>query len=98
MTQATLQLLKNFLKNLNRDYCNRLLPFHAKLLKSLHHIKINYNLLHTVVSFWDPKDYVFRFNGQELYPFIEEFVAIFGCLLDLTVVIALPKIDMQFPN
>ena len=31
-------------------------------------------------------------------PLIEEFTAIFECLLDLTTVIALLKIDMQFPN
>ena len=54
--------------------------------------------LHAAATFWDTNDHVFRFNSQELCPLIEEFAAILGCLLDSTAMIALPDLDMQFPN
>ena len=41
---------------------------------------------------------MFRFNGQELCPLIEEFVAIMGCSVDSTIMIALPNLGMQLSN
>ena len=41
---------------------------------------------------------MFRFNGQELCPLIEEFTAILGCSVDSIVMIALPDLDMQLLN
>ena len=38
---------------------------------------------------------MFRFNGQELCPLIEEFATILGCSLDSTAMIALLDLDMQ---
>ena len=98
MTQASLQLMKTFLKNLNGNYWNKLQPFHVKSLRSLQHLKIDTALLHAATTFWDPKDYVFRFNSQELCPLIEESAAILGCSLDSTAMIALPNLDMQIPH
>ena len=89
MTQVTLQLLKDFLKSLNGNDWNQILPFHVRSLKSLHHLKLNYNLLSAAATFWDPKDRIFRFNGQELCLLIEEFTAILGCSLDSTTMVAL---------
>ena len=94
MTQASLQLMKTFLKSLNRNDWNKLQPFHVKSLRSLQHLKIDTDLLHAAATFWDTKDHVFRFNGQELCPLIEEFAAILGCSLDSTAIIALPDQDM----
>ena len=98
MTQASLQLMKTFLKNLNRNDWNRLQPFQVKSLRSLQHLKIDTALLHATATFWNPKDHVFRFNSQELCPLIEEFAAILGCSLDSTAMITLPDLDMQIPH
>ena len=98
MTQASLQLMKTFLKNLNGNDWNKLQPFHVKSLRSLQHLKIDTALLHAAATFWNPKDHVFRFNSQELCPLIEEFAAILGCSLDSTAMIALPDLDMQIPH
>ena len=98
MTQASLQLMKTFLKSLNGNDWNKLQPFHVKLLRSLQHLKIDTALLHATATFWDTQDHVFRFNGQELYPLIEEFAAILGCPLDSTTTIALPDLNMQIPH
>ena len=98
MTQASLQLIKTFLKSLNGNDQNRLQPFHVKPLRSLQHLKIDTALLHAAVTFWDTRDHVFRFNRQELCPLIEEFTAILGCSLDSTAMIALPDMDMQIPH
>ena len=59
MTQASLQLMKKFLKSLNGNGWNMLLPFHAKSLKSLQYLKIDNNFLHVAATLWDTKDYVF---------------------------------------
>ena len=88
MTQASLQLMKTFLKSLDGNDWNRLQPFHVKSLRSLH----------AATSFWDSKDHVFRFNSQELCPLIEEFAAILGFSLDSTAMIILPDLDMQIPH
>ena len=76
MSQASLQLMKTFLKSLNGNDWNRLQPFHVKLLRSLQHLKIDTTFLHAAATFWDTRDHVFIFNGQELCPLIEEFTAI----------------------
>ena len=98
MSQASLQLMKIFLKSLNGNDWNRLQPFHIKFLRSLQHLKIDTALLHAAATFQDPKDYIFRFNSQELCPLIEEFAAILGCSLDSTAMIALPDLDMQISH
>ena len=98
MTQASLQLMKTFLKSLNGNDWNNLQPFHVKSLRSLQHLKIDTALLHAAATFWDTQDHIFRFNGQELCPLIEEFTAILGCPLDSTAMIALPDLDMQIPH
>ena len=98
MTQASLQLMKTFLKSLNGNDWNRLQPFHVKSLRSLQHLKIDTVILHAAATFWDPKDHVFRFNSQELCPLIEEFAVILGCSLDSTAMITLPDLDMQIPH
>ena len=98
MTQASLQLMKTFLKSLNGNDWNRLQPFHIKSLRSLQHLKIDIALLHAAVTFLDPKDHVFRFNSQKLCPLIKEFATILGCSLDSTAMIALPDLDMQIPH
>ena len=54
--------------------------------------------LHAATTFWDTQNHVFRFNGQELCPLIEEFTAILGCSLDSTAMITLPDLDMQIPH
>ena len=64
----------------------------------LRHLKIDTALLYAAITFWDPKDHVFRFNGQELCPLIEKFAAILGCSLDSTAMIALPDLDMQITH
>ena len=96
MTQASLQLMKNFLKSLNGNEWNKLQSFHVKSLRSFQHLKIDNNFLHAAATFQDAKDQVFRFNCQELRPLIKEFAAILGCSLDSTTMIALPDLDMQF--
>ena len=53
MTQASLQLMKTFLKGLNGNDWNRLQPFHVKSLRSLQHLKIDTAFLHTAATFWD---------------------------------------------
>ena len=98
MTQASLQLMKTFLKSLNGNDWNKLQPFHVKSLWSLQHLKIDTALLYATGTFWDTRDHVFRFNGQELCPLIEEFATILGCSLDSTAMIALPNMDMQIPH
>ena len=98
MTQASVQLIKTFLKSLNGNDWTRLQPFHIKSLRSLQYLKIDTVLLHAAATFWDPKDHVFRFNSQELCPLIEEFATIFGCSLDSTAMITLPDLDMQIPH
>ena len=94
MSQASLQSMKTFLKSLNGNYWNRLQPFHVKSLRSLQYLKIDNALLHAAATFWDTQDHVFKFNGQEVCPLIEEFAAILGCSLDSTAMIALLDLDM----
>ena len=98
MTQASLQLMKTFLKSLNGNDWNNLQPFYVKSLRSLQDLKIDTALLHAAATFWDTRDHVFRFNGQELCPLIEEFAAILGCSLDSIAMITLPDLDMQVPH
>ena len=98
MTQASLQLMKAFLKSLNGNDWNKLQPFYVKSLWSLQHLNIDTALLHDAATFWDTQDHVFKFNGQELCPLIEEFAAILGCSLDSTVMITLPDLDIQIPH
>ena len=98
MSQASLQLMKTFLKSLNKNDWNRLQPFHIKSLRSLQHLKIDTAFLHAATTFWDTQDHVFRFNGQELCPLIEEFAIILSCLLDSTAMIILPDLNMQIPH
>ena len=98
MSQASLQLMKTFLKNLNGNDWNRLQSFQIKSLRSLQYLKIDTAFLHAAATFWDTKNHVFRFIGQELCPLIEEFAAILGCSLDSTAMIALPDLDMQIPH
>ena len=98
MTQVSLQLLKTFLKSLDGNDWNRLQSFHIKSLRSLQHLKIDIPFLHAAATFWDTQDHVFRFNGQELCPLVEEFAAILGCLLDSTAMITLPDLNMQIPH
>ena len=94
MSQASLQLMKTFLKSLNGNDWNRLQPFHIKSLRSLQHLKIDTAFLYAATTFWDTQDHVFKFNGQELCSLIEEFVANLGCSLDSTVMIILPNLNM----
>ena len=94
MSQASLQLMKTFLKSLNGNDWNRLQPFHIKSLRSLQHLKIDTAFLHAATTFWDTQDHVFRFNGQELCPLIEEFAAILGCSLDSTAMIILLDLNI----
>ena len=61
-------------------------------------MKIDNAFLHAVTTFWDTQDHVFRFNGQELCPLIEEFATILGCSLDSTAMIILPDLNMQIPH
>ena len=98
MTQASLQLMKTFLKSLNGNDWNKLQPFHVKSLRSLQHLKIDTALLYATATFWDTKDHVFRFNGQELCPIIKEFAAILGYSLDSTTIITLPDMDIQISH
>ena len=98
MSQASLQLMKTFLKSLIKNDWNRLQPFHIKSLQSLQHLKIDTTFLHAATTFWDTQDHVFRFNGQELCPIIEEFATILGCSLDSTAMIILPDLNMQIPH
>ena len=95
MSQASLQLMKILLKSLNENDWNILQPFHVKPLRSLQHLKIDTAFLHAAATFWDTRNHVFRFNGQELCPLIDEFAAIQGCSLDSTAMIALPDLNMQ---
>ena len=97
MIQASLQLMKTFLKSLNRNDWNKLQSFHVPLL-SLQHLKIDIAFLHAATIFWDTKDHVFKFNGQELCPLIKKFAAILGCSLDSTTLISLPNLNIQFPD
>ena len=90
--------MKTFLKNLNGNNCNRLQSFLIKSLRSFQHLKIDISLLHAATTFWDTQDHVFRFNGQELCPLIEEFAAILGCSLDSTAMIILPDLNIQIPH
>ena len=92
MSQASLQLMKTFLKSLNGNDWNRLQPFHVKLLRSLQYLKIDTAFLHVATTFWDTQDHVFRFNRHELCPLIEEFATILGCSLDSTAMIILPDL------
>ena len=94
MIQASIKLMKTFHKNLNGNDWNRLKPFYVKPLRSLRHLKIDTALVHATATFWDTRDHVFRFNGQDLCPIIEEFTAILGCSLNSTTMIALPDMDM----
>ena len=94
MTQASLKLMKTFLKSLKGNDWKKLQPFHVKSLRSLQHLKIDTALLHAAATFWDTRDHVLRFNGQELCPLIEEFAVILGCSLDCTTMITLPDLDM----
>ena len=94
MSQASLQLMKTFFKSLNGNDWNRLQHFHVKLLRSLQYLKIDTAFLYAATTFWDTRDHVFRFNGQELCPLIEEFAAILGCSLDSTAMIILPDLNM----
>ena len=94
MTQASLQLMKTFLKSLNGNDWNKLQSFHVKPLRSLQHLKIDNAFLHASATFWDTKDHVFRFNGQELCLLIEEFAYILGCSLDSIAMIALPDLNI----
>ena len=86
--------MKAFLKSLNGNDWNKLQPFYVKSLRSLQHLKIDTTLLHAAATFWNTQDHVFRFNGQELCPLIEEFATILGCSLDSTMMITLPDLDM----
>ena len=50
-------------------------------LRYLHRVQVDFSFLKAAVSFWDPWNHVFNFNGHELCPLLEEFSAILGIYL-----------------
>ena len=60
----------------------------------MHARKINFPFLHVVAEFWDPKDYIFRFNTVELCPLLEEFEAILGSQSDSACQIVTPRFEI----
>ena len=59
-------------------------------LRYLHRVQGDFSFLKAAVSFWDPQNHVFNFNGHELCPLPEEWSAILRIYLPLFTPLVLP--------
>ena len=67
-------------------------------LRYLHRVQVDFSFLKASVSFWDPRNHVFNFNGHELCPLPEEFSAILGIYLPPLTPLVLPIFRNQYPQ
>ena len=61
--------------------------FNLDSMFSLKGVRMDWDLFHASLKFWDPEDHVFRFNMDEICPTIEDFSAILGIDSNLPTVI-----------
>ena len=98
MAEGSFPQLQTIMKSLDGESWSRLEPFRLPVLRSVHHTRINYPFLHTLVHFWDARKHVFRFGTVELCPLPEEFEALLGYNLDPTCQLAIPRLRSPPPH
>ena len=70
--------VSTWIRKLGPDFKDFIAPYGLSCSLSYHQIRVDEPLLRVVANYWVPSRHVFRFNGIELCPTIEEFVAIMG--------------------
>ena len=98
MAEGSFSQLLTIMKSLDVESWSRLEPFRLSVLRSLHHTRINYPLLHTLAQFWDVRKHVFRFGTVELCPLPEEFEALLGQNSDPACQLAVPRLRSPDPH
>ena len=68
------------------------------VLRYLHRLQVDFSFLKAAMSFWDPQNHVFNFNGRELCPLPEEFSAILGIYLPSPAPLVLSFFRNQYPH
>ena len=96
MTQATYPLVHNLLSTLTTENWHSISWSNLKGLKCLHSIPLDFTFLKAAARFWDAKDHVFRFQGQELCPLPKEFAAILDSTFPSTASLALPCLPDKY--
>ena len=98
MAEGSFPQLLAIVKSLDGESWSRLEPFRLPVLRSLHHTRINYPLLHTLAQFWDVRKPVFWFGTVELCPLPEEFEALLGQNSDPACQLAIPRLRSPDPH
>jgi hypothetical protein len=83
--------LHDWVKKLQGHEKNILRDLRFLHILALVDVRLDWTLLGAVVQFWDPEHHVFRFNGIELSPTLEEFSALTGLSLHRPLAIISPR-------
>ena len=67
-----------WIRKLDPDFKDFVAPYGISCIFPYHKIRVDKPLLRAAANYWVPSRHVFHFNGIELCPTIEEFVAIMG--------------------
>jgi len=67
-----------WIRRLGPDFKDSIIPYGLSCVFPYHQIRVDEPLLCAIANYWVPSRHVFRFNGIELCPTIEEFGAIMG--------------------
>ena len=70
--------VSTWIRKLGPDFKDFVAPYGLFCVFPYHQIRVDEPLLHAATNYWVPPRHVFRFNGIELCPTIEEFAAILG--------------------
>lgn len=98
MSQASSNLVRDFITSLTTADWQRISWSNLHGLKSLHSLRLDYVFIKAASSFWDAREHVFRFQGQELCPLPEEFSAILGVSFPSNTPLALPRLPPSYPS
>ena len=90
MSRATYPLVRDLITSLTAEDWQGILWSNLHGLKSLHSIPLDFVFLKAAAHFWDVRDHVFRFQGLEICPLLEELAAILGASFQSTTPLALP--------
>ena len=98
MVASTSDLVSEFFKSFSRETWNFFDVYGLAAFNVLRTVQVDYTFLHCAAQYWSPKDHVFRFHTNEICPLLEELTAILGKNYHSSAPIAIPHLNLNFPN
>ena len=98
MAVSTPDSISEFFKPFSREIWNSFDVYGLATFNVLRSVQVDYAFLHCAVQYWSSKDNVFRFCSNEICPLPEEFAAILGKNYHSSAPIAIPHLNLDFPN